>query len=149
MTHVHSELVMFRLSSVFPSSLRIVTVRWQRVLEDSRVLRSFLSKVILILTDGLNKEMCIAAYLFAKQVIYLGRKSGYLHLALYLKQCNTCLMTAYGGVNRPKGSLSVPVSLTRSGYPRIIPSFHRKMILRKDDRADVLVRLYCSFFSLA
>lgn len=38
-----------------------------------------------ILTDGLNKEMCIAAYLFAKQVIYLGRKSGYLHLvARYL-----------------------------------------------------------------
>lgn len=103
-----------------------------------------------ILTDGLNKEMCIAAYLFAKQVIYLGRKSGYLHLvARYLKQCNTCLMTAYGGVNRPNGSFSVPVSLTRSGYPRIIPSFHRKMILRKDDRADVLVRLYCSFFSLA
>lgn len=75
--------------------------------------------------------MCIAAYLFAKQVIYLGRKSGYLHLALYLKQCNTCLMTAYGGVNRPNGSLSVPVSLTRSGYPKIIPSFHRKMILQK------------------
>lgn len=58
-------------------------------------------------------------------------------------------MTAYGGVNRPNGSFSVPVSLTRSGYPRIIPYFHRKMILRKDDRADVLVRLYCSFFSLA
>ena len=133
---------------MFPSSLRIVTVRWQRVLEDSRVLRSFLSKVILILTDGLNKEMCIAAYLFAKQVIYLGRKSRYLylHLALYLKQCTTCLMTAYGGVNRPNGSLSVPVSLTRSGYPRIFPSF---MILRKDDSADVLVRLYCSFFSLS
>lgn len=94
MTHVQSELVMFRLSSVFPSSIRIVTVRWQRLLEDSRVLRVFLSKVILILTDGLNKEMRIAAYLFAKLVIYFGRKSGYLHFSLYFKQCNTCPMAA-------------------------------------------------------
>lgn len=39
----------------------------------------------IILTDGLNKDMCIAAYLFAKQVIFLGRKSRYLHIiALYL-----------------------------------------------------------------
>ncbi|KAL0293073.1 UNVERIFIED_CONTAM: hypothetical protein Scaly_3147500 [Sesamum calycinum] len=35
------------------------------------------------------------------------------------------------------------------GAPRIIPSFHRRLILRKDDRADILVQLYLSFFSLS
>ena len=42
-----------------------------------------------------------------------------------------------------------PVSLTRSGYPRIIPSFHRHMIRRKDEKADRLVKLYLSIFSLS
>lgn len=32
--------------------------------------------------------------------------------------------------------LPVMVSLTRSGLPRIIPPFHRRRILRKDDRAE-------------
>jgi len=34
---------------------------------------------------------------------------------------------------------------TRSGYPRIIPSFHRKLLYRKDERADQLVKYYLSF----
>ena len=78
----------------------------------------------------------------------MGRKSGWLHVALYLKQCASCLMTAYGGEYSP-ALLPVPVSLTRSGYPRIIPSFHRRMIYVKDDKADIVVKLYVSFFSLS
>ena len=35
------------------------------------------------------------------------------------------------------------------GYPRIIPAFHRRLMYRKDDRADELVRMYLSFFSLS
>ncbi|KAF5194794.1 RNA-dependent RNA polymerase [Thalictrum thalictroides] len=44
--------------------------------------------------------------------------------------------------------LPVPVSLTRSGYPTIIPSFPRKMIRRKDEKADQLVKIYQSYFSV-
>lgn len=51
---------------------------WQRVLEDSRVMRSYPNKVILIATDGLTKKLCIAAYLFAKQVVRLVRRFGLL-----------------------------------------------------------------------
>lgn len=76
----------------------------------------------------------------------LGRKSGWLHLALYLK---ASLQKAYAGDKVKPELLPVPVSLTRSGYPRIIPSFHRRFILRKDDRATILVQLYLSFFSLS
>lgn len=67
-----------------------------------------------------------------------GRKSGWLHCALYLKQCASSLQTAYGGAPRPHILLPIPVSLTRSGYPRIIPSLHRRLILKKDDRSDIL-----------
>ena len=42
-----------------------------------------------------------------------------------------------------------PVSLNRSGIPRCIPSFHRKMIMKRDVWADKLVRFYLSMFLLS
>lgn len=51
----------------------------------------YLKKVLLIITDGLTKELCIGAYLFSRSVIRIGRKSGWLHCALYLKQCASSL----------------------------------------------------------
>lgn len=47
----------------------------------------YLKKVLLIITDGLTTELCIGAYLFSRSVIRIGQKSGWLHCALYLKQC--------------------------------------------------------------
>lgn len=96
--------------------------------------------------DGLTKETSIAAFLFGKRVIELG---GLLFVALYCKQCASSLQIAYGGVVPQRGLLPVPVSLTRSGYPRIIPAFHRQMIRRHDSKADQLVRVYLSFFSIS
>lgn len=55
----------------------------------------------------------------------------------------------YGGDKYVPSLLPVPVSLTRSGYPRIIPSFHRNMIYKRDEKADLLVQCYLSFFSLS
>lgn len=100
-------------------------------------------------TDGLSKENCIAAHLFAKQVRQLYRKSGPLSTALYLKQCGVCLQQVYAGPPYEHERLPVFVSLSRNGLPRIIPSFHRKVIMRKDDKADTLVQLYLSFFTLS
>lgn len=57
-------------------------------------------------------------------------------------------MIAYGGDPQPHSLLPVPVSLTRIGLPRIIPSFHRKVIRRGDPQSDVIIKVYLSFFSL-
>lgn len=107
-----------------------------------------LKKVILVVSDGYTKELCIGAHLFAKEVLRLVRKSGPLFTALYLKQCAVCLQQAYGGDPWQPTLLPFPVALAGSGYPKIIPSFHRKMIRRKDDKADLLVKLNLSFFRL-
>lgn len=107
-----------------------------------------LTKVILIVYDDLTKESSIVSWLYAKRVIKLVRQSGLLFTALYQKPCSSSLQRAYAG-DRPTGCLPVPVTLTRSGYPRIIPSFHRKLMYKKDERADALVRLYLSWFSLS
>lgn len=44
---------------------------------------------------------------------------------------------------------SVPVSLTRSGLPRIIPSFHRSIIRCRSSEGDILIRFYLSIFTVS
>ncbi|KAF8364959.1 hypothetical protein HHK36_031403 (mitochondrion) [Tetracentron sinense] len=52
------------------------------------------------------------------RVVTIGRRSGLLFLALYLKQCSSSLQTAYGGVKpRQHKQLPVPIKLSRSGLP--------------------------------
>ncbi|KAF1870112.1 hypothetical protein Lal_00017692 [Lupinus albus] len=53
-------------------------------------------------------------------------------------QAASSLMMAYGGDEFVHPDNALPVSLTRSGYPRIIPSHHRRMILKKDEKEDML-----------
>ncbi|GLT64411.1 hypothetical protein SLA2020_369080 [Shorea laevis] len=96
----------------------------------------------------ITKESCIALYLFLRAVYRIGKKSGWLYTALYLKQCSISLKIAYGGVFQKNVPLSVSVSLTGSGYPRIIPAFVRKTILRRDRRSEIAVQLFLSFFTL-
>lgn len=50
-------------------------------MEYSRMMRSMFNKVVLIITDGLTKELAIGLYLFGRSVIRLVRKSGYLFTA--------------------------------------------------------------------
>ena len=44
---------------------------------------------------------------------------------------------------------SLPLSLTRTGIPLIIPPNHRAMIRRRDSKADRLVKWYLSLFSFS
>lgn len=64
-----------------------------------------------------------------------------------MKQCSIQLKIAYGGVFSKNISYPISVSLTGSGYPRIIPRHCRKVIYRRDGRADTMVRLFLTFFS--
>lgn len=98
----------------------------------------------LIVSDGLTKEVFLGLHYPVKRIRELGRKSGLFFVALYLKQASTtCLMQYYSTTGKYKPySLSVSISLTRSGLSRIISPYHRNMISKRDDRADVLVRLF-------
>ncbi|GMN74458.1 hypothetical protein TIFTF001_052379, partial [Ficus carica] len=119
---------------------------WRSVFEGTRRLKGLLSRVPLILTGHLSVEVGLAMVLFIKQIQHLRKKSGLLYTALYLKQCSVALQRAYAG-NPIDSSASVSVSLTRSGYPRIIPVRH--IISCHSDRSDYLVRLYLSWFGLS
>ena len=102
--------------------------------------RSYLNRMILITHDSLTKEACIGAYLFSKQVVRLVRKSVFWFTSLYLKQCSSSRLRRYSEATRIVACTSLPQSIRVSSYH---PS-HRRMMMRKDDRADVLVKLYLS-----
>lgn len=76
------------------------------------------------------------------------RKSGPLACALYYKQAKSSNMMAYGSDSLVVPSGIFPISLTRGGFPRVIPSFHRRMIYRRDEKADALVKFDLSLFSV-
>lgn len=115
--------------------LSIKPLSWQRVLEGPRIIKGLFNKISLIIYDDLNKERCIAIHLVVKHILWMIRKSGPLACALYYKQARTSLMMAYGSDSRVVPSNMFPISLTRDGFPRVIPSFHRKMIYTRDERA--------------
>lgn len=71
----------------------------------------YLKKVLLII--GLTKELCIGAYQFSRSVIRIGRKSGWLHCALYLKQCASSLQN---------GSVKLFLSFQLESLPLLIKS---------------------------
>lgn len=128
---------------------RLSLSSWRRTFESSQTLRGCLLKVTLVVFGGYTSDLAISGYLFAKKVVRLVRKSGLLHCALYLKQCSSSLQQAYGGTKHLPQLLPVPIALTRSGLPTIIPAHHRRAIRVGDERSDRLVKLYLSWFTLS
>lgn len=107
-----------------------------------------LNKVQLCVFGCLTKEICIAIFLFAKWMHGFQKKAGWLATALYLT-ASVCLMRYYASSFDRHEPLPYPIPLTRSGLPRCIPAFHRRLIMARDERADKLVKGYLSFFTLS
>lgn len=122
-------------------------LRWQRVLEHPRLAKSLLRKAVLLILDRITKEYCISLHLFLLSVYKMGNTGGWLYCALYLKQCMASLKVAYGGEFDKTLPISTRISLTRKGYPRLIPPHARRVIYRRDERADKCVQMYLTFFS--
>lgn len=128
------------MGSLFSVVQKLSLIRWHRILEGPGMMKGVLMKISFIIFNHLSKSTAICIYLFTRETMRLGKRSGWLFASLYLKQCASSLQKAYGGNHVPE-QLPVPISLTRSGYPTIIPSFVRHEMRRHDDRADKLVLL--------
>lgn len=84
--------------SLFDVLERLAVSTWRRTFERPQMIKGWLLKTSLIVSGRLSCEIGVSAYLFAKEVIRLYRKSGALHCSLYLKQCSSSLQSAYGGI---------------------------------------------------
>lgn len=122
---------------------------WRGMFEHFRLLRGFLIRIHSVISSNPTLEVAIASVSFARQCRHMAKHSGLLFTALYLKQCAVSLQQYYARCEPIEGdSMSVYVSLSRSGIPRIIPRHHRNQIRLRTERSDYLVRLYLSWFSL-
>lgn len=137
------------MNDLFNVVEKVSGASWRSLFEQTRRLMGLLMKVPLISSASITREVGLAAVHFMRNVIRLYRRSGLCFTALYLKQCSVSLQRYYAGSYDPKAKLSVPVSLTRCGIPRLIPPVLRSHLRRRDSHGDMLVRLYLSWFGLA
>nr|WMB96591.1 hypothetical protein [Solanum melongena]WMB96956.1 hypothetical protein [Solanum melongena]WMB97168.1 hypothetical protein [Solanum aethiopicum] len=137
------------IKQLFTGVERCAKVSWRGLLEQTRQLKGLLFRVPLAATVSMSKEIALAGCDFVFKVRTMKRRSGLLFTALYLKQCAVCLQRYYADSYKASDQLSVPISLTRCGIPRIIPSVLRKHIRTKSDHGDMLVKMYLSWFGLA
>nr|WJJ80270.1 RNA-dependent RNA polymerase [Cannabis sativa mitovirus 1] len=123
---------------------------WRGMFEHFRLLRGFLIRIHTVIASHPTLEVAIASISFARKCKHISKHSGLLFTALYLKQCSVSLQRYYSQCEELEGdSMSVYVSLSRSGIPRIIPKHHRNQIRLRNARSDYLVRVYLSWFSVA
>lgn len=124
-----------KLQQLFSSAEKVPKISWRSVFEGARRLKGLLLRVPLIVSATLSVEVGLAAASFARVVVGMVRKSGLLFTALYFKQCGVSLQRYYSGSYSKQDSLSVPVSLTRTGLQRIIPVMVLRAIRGHDSRA--------------
>ena len=110
-----------------------------------------INRVILVVTDGLNKELYVGVHLFAKEVIRLVRKSGFLFTALSLNVLCHCskLMPRKTFLFLRSSFLSSPISLVSSAGKSSTNRVQRDRPLRSSRRgslSQLIDLLACTFF---
>lgn len=131
----------------------VKVVQWQRILRNPKQLKRWLQYQAVVVYGKQTFEIAIIASILSRRIFTMYKHNGALFVALYLKQCTLCLKRSLS--QYPHGcrdgfspsEKSPPVSLTRSGMPRIILKNHRKVISKINERSFNLVRIYLSLFS--
>lgn len=120
---------------------------WRGVLENTRCLTGLLNKILFCITGGPSKGHCIALYSMSTRIISIARKSGLLFTGMYLKQVSFMLQWYVGGEKDKRPTMSVFISLTRSGIPRFIPPIYRKRLRGEVD--PIVVKIVLSVCTLS
>jgi hypothetical protein len=124
---------MKNLFNLFKIIERSASKGWRGTLESTRRLMGLYSKVLLCVFGDLTKGHCLAMYSMSRSIHRLYKKSGPLFTGQYLKQVAFLLQWYVGGEKDSRPKMKIFVSLTRSGIPRIIPPFYRKILRRQAD----------------
>ncbi|KAK8539715.1 hypothetical protein V6N13_035007 [Hibiscus sabdariffa] len=137
---------LFELKSILQ---RRAAHEWRRLLEQPRRLVGLFNRGQLVVFGRLAKGHCLATLFMSRAMVRIYRKSGPLFLARYLKQCLVLVYWYVAGAEKTaRPQLSLPVSLTRTGLPRIIPPVYRKAIRRRDMLVVRMVITILSFYRI-
>jgi hypothetical protein len=120
---------------------------WQHALKSERSMIGYLNRLPILLLGSSGRSWILAIITFSRIALKTSSHEGIKGLAILLKTCHTMLIKAKAG--RPivgtQTALGRRVGSTGRGLPRIIPSVHRKMILRGDNRVFIF---WLSLFSI-
>lgn len=105
------------------------------------------SKVLLCVNGRLTKGHCLAVYAMSREIISIYRKSGPLFTGQYLKQVAYQLQWYVGGDKSYNPDMKIFVSLTRSGIPRMIPPYYRKILRKGSD--PLVIKIILSILTLS
>jgi len=124
-----------------------VSANWHRVFMTRSSAVGYLNRIPIVLLGKSGRTWVLAVVSFVKFIVHMRKHRGFKGLALYLKVSHTVFIKAVAGtpIKGVFSSLGTCVSVTRSGYPKIIPSAHRKALMKGDMR---VVRFWSTLFSL-
>jgi len=129
---------------------RLVSVDWQRILEDPHRLSTSFNRMLLVVLGRYTKGWSITAYTVAKEINRLYKINGFRFVSAYLKVCNTSLLNYlskdYDQVPFKPQMYETRCSLTKGGLPRIILTKHRKIIRKGGPEAVSVIRCYLTLF---
>jgi hypothetical protein len=119
---------------------------WQRAGNRPSLLANCLRRLIALREGGLTRHWVLTAYHFGAYIARQRKTVGVKGVVIYLKGCYVLLQQVVGNqvLDNPR-RLGCAISRSRSGLPRLIPVYHRKMILSGDKWT---VKIWTSFFWL-
>jgi len=113
-----------------------VVANWHRVFTTRSSAIGYLNRVPIVLLGKSGRTWVLAVISFVKFIVHMRKHRGLKGLALYLKVSHTVFIKAVAGtpIKGVFSALGTCVSVTNSGYPRVIPSAHRIALARGDMR---------------
>lgn len=131
---------------------------WRRLFEQPKQLQGWIYFHLCAVVGSRSKELALFAHYYSHHFSILVKNNGPLWTARYMKVCKLSMYKALGGRDSTNTSLRfpnsykpsakmVPVSLSRSGLPRMILKRHRSMLLYGRDSGK-WVRIYATLFDL-
>jgi hypothetical protein len=119
---------------------------WQGVGNNPKRLQGVLKRLLVLREGGLTRHWILTVFHYGRFVQHLIKRSGSRGAVIYLKGCHVLLQQVVGGhLLDDTRKLGPAISRSHSGLPRVIPIYHRKMIL-EGNRWTVI--LWSSFFWL-
>lgn len=120
---------------------------WSAIVKDSNAMVNALARVVLIVVGERKKTWYLALGSFCKRSNQIVTKQGLPGLVQYLKVSQMMLQSAIANPSRklPGKVFGPGVAKTRTGYPRIIPKVHRKLIRQG---SEIHIQFWLTLFSL-
>jgi len=118
---------------------------WQLGLKSESWLVGRLNRFAFLIMGKISHTSAGGILHFARWSVRVVRNQGNPGYAVYLKACLVLLQNAVVGRKMHGRELGVAVSVTGTGFPRVIPAIHRRAIRRGDLS---IFRLWTSLFSL-